>query len=279
MESLLNADYGQAEKCDEALRILRQHDRIAAFQEVKQHECEQLLHRGALLKSRRDAINTEFSEQVDRMRAASYTRYEDLYARHRQEIEHFKEKWQAPAFLRQFNRPSARLLALREVEKKMALSGMFAEAKSTKRMADDLQAKEEAAMQAEIESQMRAEFARLRERQKGEAEKMVKHDDKLLDRMEDRRQRRLDPLRAAAKRLLIPPKKAVARQSIVGTFGIIPPPPIITSPRTRNELAKFRETVGAELKAPVIDDKAFERLTAPGKTKQRLRPAKLPAAI
>jgi hypothetical protein len=58
---------------------------------VKQREREQLSHREALLKSRRDAINTEFSKQVDRMRATSYMRYEELYPGHRQEIEHFKD--------------------------------------------------------------------------------------------------------------------------------------------------------------------------------------------
>jgi hypothetical protein len=141
---------------------------------------------------------------------------------------------------------------MREVEKQTALSGMLAEAKSTKRIADDLQAKEETAMQAEIESQMLAEFARLRERQKGEAE------------MNDRSQQRLDPLRAAAKRLRIPPKTMTARQSVVGTFGIIPAPHRHV-PEDPERIVRVQRDRRSRDEGPVVDDKAFKGWRRPRK--------------
>jgi hypothetical protein len=221
-----------------------------------------------MLRARRDEIDTAFSQKAQRLREANCERSEQLYSRHQTELEKFKEKWQDPTFLRQFNRPSHRLLSLRELEKKMALSGMFQDAKSTKQLADTLQAEEEAAMQREIDSEMRTDFLRLRERQKAEAEKLVRHDDGLWEQIEGQRQRSINPLKVAAKRLLAEQhKKPTAHRSTpaVGTFGVIPPEPVVTSPRTRAQFARFRTKAGAELQTPSIDDSTFDRIVAGGK--------------
>jgi translation initiation factor IF-2 len=112
-------------------------------------------------------------------------------------LEQFKAKWQDSDFLRKFNRPSLRLVELRNLEKNFGLAEQYDAAKETKALADQLQAQEEAAMQEHIGSIMKKDFAKVRDRQRRESAVMVAHDDRALEEIERQRQLALEPLRGS----------------------------------------------------------------------------------
>jgi hypothetical protein len=268
LEALLNSNYRLGQKYEDALTLVRQYECDEAVQENRQ----QLEERQRRLEARREQINAEYDARIQKAQDLNAERYDELVARQTCDLEEFKGKWQDPDFLRQYSHPSTRLLQLRQAEKKLALSGRYDDAKKTKAMADRLQAQEEEAMQGTIEGIMRKEFVKLREQQKQETVRMVARDDKALNEVETQRQRTLEPIQAAAKRLLHTKQNtAVTRFRGVRRCHET----AVTSPRTRSEFKKYRETAPAQLNFAPVDDATFDQLTK--RTRSRHPSAILPA--
>jgi hypothetical protein len=254
LEALMASQYRGASQYEKALSLMRRRIATDEAQEVTKRK---LAARREFLESRRVWLNEEYGMRLERARELNAGRYDEILARHRFELEQFKAKWQDPEFLRQFNHPSSKLLELRNLEKKFALMRSYDNAKQMKATADRLQAREEGAMQDHIDTVMRREFARLREQQKSEAEKMIAHDDKVLESLERQRQSELVPLKAAAKRLL-----AVKQTTRMRPVGLLAKGQIAaTSPRMRARFLRYRDTASAALRIDPPDDATFDRLT------------------
>jgi hypothetical protein len=112
---------------------------------------------------------------------------------------------------------------------------------------------------------MRKEFVKLREQQRQEAARMVSRDDKALHEVEAQRQRELEPIQAAAKRLLHTRQNTAAAR-FRGARRCHET--AVTSPRTRLEFKKYREAATAELNIAPVDDATFDQLTKRSRSRQ-----------
>lgn len=79
---------------------------------------------------------------------------------HTKQNKEFKEKWQNPYYLLQFNHPSTELLEKRDLEKRMAISRYYDEARIIQNEADNLQLEEEMKRQQIIEKKMERDLLR-----------------------------------------------------------------------------------------------------------------------
>jgi hypothetical protein len=251
LEFLISHDRAGAARCEAALERLsraRDDQSLEVVVEAQRHRLETRHH---FLKAQRAQIEAEYAEKIARAREVNDERYEQLYEAQKDELLTFQAKWQDPLFLKQFNRPSARLLSLRQIEKGMALDGRFDEAKKTKAIADKIQAQEEASVEGRIMGLVKTEYARLRARQKKEAERMIRHDQKVFDGIQLQHNKELEPVQAAERRLArseivtAPPKK---RPEFVHRG--------MGAPRAQSDLTKYRKKGNVDLRVPPIPEKS-----------------------
>jgi hypothetical protein len=234
LEFLMAGDFRKAEKCESALALLqhtRDEDAFGFLQEVHQRRIES---RQSFLDVQRAKIEAEYSAKIEQAREANDERYEELYVRHKNELADFQKKWQDPAFLKQFNRPSVRLVSFRQIERKMAVAGRFDEAKKTKVLADKMQEAEEQALEMRMLVLVKKDFAKLRERQKKEAARMVRHDERAFVEMEAQKHKDLQPLQAAQRRLKLTTLQEMRKPEFANRVAVAPPP------RARSDLWRDR---------------------------------------
>ena len=211
----------------------------------------------------------EYKAKMEQANEESSDKFDQLSAKHKEEFDRFRAKWQDPEFLKQFNRPSPRLLSLRDMEKKMALAKRYADAKVVKQKADRQQEEEEAAMQRVIENTMRREFVKMREQQRKEVEAMERHSDKMMQDMERQRKKEIGTLNITMTKLMEVKKNkspnwrfhTVPRSLVkMRTDARADKGPL--SPRTTEKMIKYRDETSAELKIAPVDDSRLNRQIA-----------------
>jgi hypothetical protein len=124
-----------------------------------------------------------------------------LRERHSREIAALSERDRDPIVLKKLCRPSRELLALRRAERKLAASKEYSEARRTKAMADELQRREEAQMQAVIEREIQSEFGKLTTAHRKELERFIAHDKKAREELEAQRRREIEPLECSLRQI------------------------------------------------------------------------------
>jgi len=90
--------------------------------------------------------------------------------RHQAEILAFEEAWSRPEAMLPFSKPSSKLLQIRKMQKSLALSRNFAEAKSLKQQAEQLQREESQAAEKRATQAMKLEYQQLMESHQRELE-------------------------------------------------------------------------------------------------------------
>lgn len=281
LQALMNSDYKEAQKLDDAYLITNKDDMAYQAEQSEELRIQHLNERTKNMLDQIAQINEKYDNSIYAIKQNTNERYHDMTQKHHEELMQFRGKWQDPAFLKQFNRPSQRLLSMRHIEKKMALAKRYDDAKKTKRMADQLQIAEENQMQKLIEEQMRKEFIKMREIQQKAVNKMVFHEDAIIDEIEEARRKEIEPVETALKQMSIKkkatPNKKLAtmpRQLLGGAQIIQPnagPPSNPLSPRTASKMKKFRGEKKAELKIAPMDDEMFEKLTNSNSVVQKRR--------
>ena len=262
---LMNSDYRGAEQCENALASLAKTDdanRVFAAQE----RCRtSLAERRDALLAERARINEECDARVNQEEERCDARYDALVRAHAAQVEAFKAKWQDPEFLKQFGRPSQRLVSLRHMEKQMALARRYDDARRTKKLADKQQVDEEAVAQSQVEAAMKKEFVKMRERQRKEMDRVASRTESAKTEIERQRTLKLAAIDVAVKQLSDDRKMRLSKSG-----------PIVKrdengrwSPRTQSRMARFRDAAAGELNIAPVDDTTFDRIIANSRKKKK----------
>ncbi|OHS96802.1 hypothetical protein TRFO_36959 [Tritrichomonas foetus] len=257
------SDYRTAEKLDKALDLMNKSIEELQKKQIEMDREQSLNNRFESLQNKLDEINDKYDSKIQQLQATLDEKLNDLTNQQEFQIYQFKEKWQNPDFLKQFDRPSKRLLTMRHLEKRMALSKRYEEAKKTKMQADKLQANEEAAMQKQMEEIMKTDFLKLRATQQQEVDKMARRTDALIEELELQREREIAPVKIAIKQFdikknavtakkVITVPKTPAQLQMINQNKIAP-----KTPKTAARIIKYRNECQADLAISPIDDEQF----------------------
>lgn len=262
IEELENSDYREVEKLDSLLELLNQKNQDQANQQSIDEKEQAFKTRSDSLENRIQDINNRYDSKIKALQDQFETRFEELSANQEMEVMKFKEKWQNPDFIKQFDRPSKQLLTMRYQETRMALSKRYEDAKKAKSQADRLQRSEEANAQRVMEETMKAEFLRLRTHQQQEVNKLSLRNDSQLEAIEVQRKRELEPLKIALRQL--EGKKKTRISLLTKSVPITIPQAGQNSPKSPRTAARFilyRNGVQTDINIAPIDDNQFLAMT------------------
>lgn len=277
MDCLEESDYKGAENLDSALDVLIKKNSEESQQKSFQDNEQKFNDRLDFIKNKISDINSRYDSKIQTAQENFEEKYHQLMELHEVQIRQFKEKWQDPDFLKQFDRPSKNLLSMRFFEKQMALSGRYKEAKGAKVQADRIQQNEEKEAQKQMEGIMKSEFLKLRNQQQIEVNKMSSRNDIQLEEIEMQRKKELEPLVVALKKLdnkkksilTVKAKSASAKITIPKSHQNSPSA-MQKTPRTAQRVIKYKSICQADFSISPIDDQQFQRL-ATMSTRQKAR--------
>lgn len=201
VEALIEGDYDLAEKQDKIAGILQtvlQNEQ----QKINEDKTIDILYgRWQQLIQKQNQVNAKWDAKVQEFIADSDRQKEEMEIAHEEEVDNFLSKWKDPSFLRPFNKPSSKLLQLREQEKAMAISRMYSQAKEMKAIADRLQREETQQAQAKISATMSMERNKLAAKQNKEVNAWNSYRTRMLKSFQAERQKELRPIQTAMQQI------------------------------------------------------------------------------
>ena len=278
VDALYNSDYDKAEECDMMAAIIAQQ----ATKENKERAAYDL---SCDLEERSNEIQDKYKQRSEYWKTRLMcnekecdAKVAELQALQREEVNEFKAKWQSEDFMRQFNKPSVRLLQLRDIEKKLALQRKYTEAKQMKKMADDVQKQEERDIHRQLQEKMRNDYNKLRQRHKSEIAKLERFYEEQEQDMRLKMKRELDGLEKAMKAMEMKQSAPVKRRYFTpkarfadDTF-VNEPTSTIPTPRTLQRFAQYRNERNGGLRIAPMDDATMSRLPSAPFKSRRQRP-------
>lgn len=201
VNAMVNEEYDKAQKMEEAQFYLR--DYLQADLNQKKTEFSQ----NAIETKIRDAqyeLKTESDEWDELLRAYKERQSNErgkLLQRHKEEQEKFSEKWTQHSTLIPFNKPSSQLIQLRKMQKNLALTKNFAEAKAIKLRAEELQRQETIEAEKKIKQAIWTSYQTLKEKQKRELDCFDEHTRKNSDFIVLKKQELIEPIQKLIKSL------------------------------------------------------------------------------
>jgi hypothetical protein len=266
LEALMAGDYDKAEQCDKIMSIHQSLLQQAEHKQIEERSIDSLYQRWQKLQVAHQEITDKWDSKISLFLGQSQQKEIALQAKFDEEIEQFIAKWKDPAFLRPFNKPSVKLIQLREQERAMGLTRMYAQAKELKLVADRLQREETRSAQSRISTQMAAERQSLGVKQEKEHKSLAGYRDRALKAMQDERAKELRPITLAmqqmkAKKGSVTPKPGGADSGQLQEGGV--------SPETQARYAQFRSGKRTTLLgvAPV-DDQVIAQMKGPSTTRR-----------
>lgn len=237
VEALIAGDYDLAEEQDKIAGIL---NTVLQNEQQKINEdktIDILYSRWQQLIQKQNQINAKWDAKVQEFIAESDKQKQEMEIAHEEEVDNFISRWKDPNFLRPFNKPSSKLLQMREQEKAMAISRMYAQAKEMKAVADRLQREETQQAQAKISATMTMERNKLAAKQNKEENAWNSYRQRMLKSFQAERQKELRPVQTAMQQIKAkkssPMKGSGAKRQHYG----IPNSALPTLPNSRAESA------------------------------------------
>jgi hypothetical protein len=279
LEALMNGDYDTAEHQDKIMGTLQSLIQKAEQKQSEERSIDMLYQRWQHLQTKQQEITSRWDTKIRELLEESETQRLALQSKHDEELEQFIAKWKDPGFLRPFNKPSPKLIQLREQERAMGLSRMYAKAKETKGVADRLQREETQAAQSRINAQMASERHTLGVKQEKELISLAAHRDRTVKAMQGEKARELKPVTMAiqqikAKKSAVPkmpsslPSLPTARADSGSTAGHSQEGS--GSPGTQARYAHFRsEKRQTLLDVAPVDDQVIAQMKKPLKTRAK----------
>jgi hypothetical protein len=252
--AMCESDYDAAEALDGlALLVLAGPKRTPADRQLL------LAMRHDQLRQRYESCKSLWAQRLAQTEEEHAERAAALREQHEQEVSEFKGRWQTAEFVKQFSHPSVRLLQMRHIEKKLALQKKWEEAKNAKPLADSQQKLEEAETQKALQGRMRADFQKLRERQRNEGQKLDEFYELLTSELVLKRQKNLEQFESAFRTLdfkqVSPGSKRLHLRKVTGDSRSC------TTPRTVRTFAQYRNGRPASLNVePMKGDIIFYSL-------------------
>ena len=265
-------DYGaKMELADEMMNQFLECDDTAAQKEKIRKEAEDKLLE---TKGRMEELKREYEERLSKLKSDQNNRIMELENEHQKQVDEFEKKWADPNFTSQFNKPSQRLLNLRQIEQTLAIAKLFDRAKEVKLQADELQKRDvEEARRTAVVS-MRKEFEVLDQKQKREMECLLQYAKRNVENLEMERDKRIRPLEQIVQRLtpIAYPKKVPDRKKNFYQEIAEPPTPrpIRNMQQARTVSARGPTMTGIRMRRYIKTDKGS---TSPRNTK-RSKPSK-----
>jgi hypothetical protein len=155
----------------------------------------------AVTKERSQSITNTWSDKIERWRGEQNTRLLELEEAHRQQLEEFERRWEDPVYLLQFNKPSPQVLGLRHTQANLAMLKQFEHAQRVKAQADRLERQETISARNRAITTMRLEYDFLVSKQRKEIECLREYTNRIVDVMEQDKNRELQPFRRISDRL------------------------------------------------------------------------------
>jgi hypothetical protein len=212
---------------------------------------ERLKEAKSLLKE----MEQEYKKTVKDIKFVEDQRKKDIERRQAFEREKFAKKWEDPSQLHTFNKPSAALLELREVQKKMALQNDFANAKIMKKRVQTLEKYETEDAENKAKEVMRLKFQAMMHRHSLEMAGHQGRTNRILREAEIDNEASVTPVVMAIRKLStatpLKVKRPPVSKSVVVTqrFGSgcgVDDRPAFTTSRTMRELTVVKGTVKSE---------------------------------
>lgn len=188
---LMNEDYIKAAAIDEAISALM----LSLHSDEKNYDCEQQTQN--LDKKLEDAIEQQkflqkdFEEKIRRFKEVENEKLSEVQKQHEQARKAFEEHWADPDTMVSFSKPSVQLLQLRRMQKSLAISHHFAQARQLKLAGDQMQKEETAQANKKAVGSMKIAYAQLLEKQQKEIDCFMDNGYRKLVTLEGERDRRL----------------------------------------------------------------------------------------
>jgi hypothetical protein len=237
--ALIISNYEGAEIHDRCLEIYRytlkqETDRMSDSERI-----DALYQRWLQLQQDQDEVNERWDAKTSQYSQDDQERFDELMGRHADELKKHDEFWQDPINLRPFMKPSPRLLQLREQERAMAISRLYAQAKDMKQFADTVQKEETAAAQQRIARQMAVDKQKLLKRQENERNRHLTHRRSVLNTMEYERTEELRPIVTAMSQMRQKKNGVIGVRASTATSRSREATQLAT-PRTQEQYALYR---------------------------------------
>lgn len=201
LRATLDQNYTYAAKLEDQLQMLSSllHvDDSAALDAQRKKELEEKL---ANATEQHDTAVKYWSDRIEKCDAEFQEKIEQLEDQQNKEVSEFESIWSDPDNLTQYNKPSARLLQLRQIEQKYAIAKLFARAQEIKNQADQLQREETRAAREKAVAAMKMQFAGIEARQKKEMDCLLQHRKRSIELLELERDKQVKPMAMVVARL------------------------------------------------------------------------------
>ena len=269
LDALIASDYDLAERYDNEIDSLLSVSGRELCERSEKANKVSIEERAAAAQEKLRLTKEKYDQKRENLKNHKFKATETLNARHKNQSEEFRRKWRTPAFLAKFQRPSSELLEMRLIERRMALSKNYDEAVQARKVANVQQRKEERALQANLEEQMKRDFFRMKDQQAADVERLNKRFSALSDQLELQRTKEIEPieyyLAELEKKKNAPARKVSQLPKSLMTLGEVDESDTVmlkTSPRTAARYAEFRNDKKVELRVNGVSDRLFRSLLA-----------------
>jgi hypothetical protein len=194
---LIVSDYELAEENDAVLQLYRTLSKQEDDRLTDSERIDILYQRWLQLQRDQDEVNEQWDQKTAKFSQEDQAKFDELTGRHEKEQEKFNAYWRDVRNLRQFTKPSPRLLQLREQERAMAVSRLYGQARNMKEYADKVQREETDAAQQRMARQIAIDRQKMQNRQGSERNRHLSHRRSVLNTMEYERSEQLRPLVSA----------------------------------------------------------------------------------
>ena len=269
LDALIEANYDLAERYDKAIDSLFSSAGKTLYDQEERTSRVSIDDRIAAAQEKLRSTKEKYEQKQENLKNDRFEAAKRLNTRHNQQNEEFRKKWRSPAFLARFQRPSPELLEMRYIERRMALSKNYEEAKEARKIANVQQRKEERVIQANLEDQMKRDFFRMKDQHSADIERLNKRFDYLEEQLELQRVKEIEPiefyLAELEKKKSAPVRKVNLLPRSLMTLGEVDENEEVlmkTSPRTAARYAEFRNDKRGELKVRGVSDRMLKSLLA-----------------
>lgn len=270
LDALIQRDYDLAEKYEQTASTLQKSGDDLLFERNERIRKLTIDDRSDSISEKIKNVQQKYNKKIDDIKTERKTSIENLQSQHEIENSQFRQKWQDPNFLSKYKHPSQELIQLRLMEKRLALSKFYDEAKEKKIWADKQQKIEEKQMQTVIEGEMKKEFFRMKDSQYLQLKKLTDHYDSLIKSLELQKNKEIQSMQYALKQMevkknTVPNRKLHTIPQELCQMNNNDTDTSLTakmSPRTLSRLAQFRNEKKGKINVSPIADSAFSKLIA-----------------
>jgi hypothetical protein len=270
----MNEHYDQASQIDGAIDAVLRRLRRAGFDGESAQHAMTLQQRLEDAVVQRRQIQEDYSRRIADLRERHEQRADALRQQHEAARQSFEDEWSRPDRVLRFSKPSSSLLQVRQMQKSLAISHRFDQAKALKREGDQLQRAESAVAGERATDAMKIAYAALLEKEERERECLRANGERKMAVLEGERERKLTAnwnlkcqLEVKKGRPGMPFRPTVTVPQVGGKKAPPPHVPGVISVRTRVQYLGFKKALQSEKLDVQIGDvaKITKEMTPSGK--------------